>query len=175
MRWNLANVGLALVVAHLASGRPLAASPVEASPKGVPRGTAQAPKTAVHDRDVGAVRTFVRTVTIDLEACRRAFQVYTLPSLVAAQGQCRVPVVTGEPVSATVQTSFHAETREVDGEAVVRRLTFSGDGRSYAITYYDRDGIRSWEAALSRIRPFLEAKVGGGRYETLVTKVVLDR
>jgi hypothetical protein len=151
MRWNLANVGLALVVAHLASGPALAATPAEGAPKGATR----PPKTVVHDRDVGAVRTFVRTVTIDLEACRRAFEVYTLPSLVAAQGQCRVPVVTGERVPATVQTVFHAETREVDGEADVRRLTFYGDGRSYAITYYDRDGIRSWEAALGRIRPFL--------------------
>jgi hypothetical protein len=51
------------------------ASPVGASPKGVPAGAARAPKTGVHDRDVGTVRSFLRTVPIDLEACRRAFEV----------------------------------------------------------------------------------------------------
>jgi hypothetical protein len=129
----------------------------------------------VEDRDVGTVRAFARKVRVDLEACKREFKVYTLPMVVSAQGTCRVEVVSADRVPATVQTTTHAEQRELDGEAESRRLTFHGDGRAYALAYYDRAGIPNWEAAEKRFRKFLEEKVNGGVYETVVTKVVFGK
>ena len=131
----------------------------------------------VEDRDIGTVRSFTRTVTVDLDACKSDFRIFTmpLPSSIPAHGECVVLVPTREQVPATAQTVAHIEARETEGQVEVRRLTLHGDGLSYKLRLYDRDGIANWAAAEKRFRQFLDEKVNGGRYETIVTKVVLTR
>lgn len=129
----------------------------------------------VEDKEVGAVRAFTRTVEAELAACKETFRIYELPMSTSAQGSCRVVLPLRETIPATVQTAARVEERETDGDTEVRRLTFHGDGRGWALSLYDRGGVPNWEAAEKRFRRFLDDKVNGGRYETIVTKVVLPK
>lgn len=129
---------------------------------------------SVEDRDVGDVRAHVRTVTIDLDACEKDYRVYEipLPGSPTGQGTCRTAVPVAEDIPATPQTEAHAEIREYAGPTEMLRLTFRGDGRSYSLTYFDRNGA-GWAKAEKQFRRLLDDKLGGGRYSTIVTKVVL--
>ena len=128
----------------------------------------------VEDRDVGEVRAQVRTVTIDLDACQKDYRVYEmpLPGSPSGQGTCRVAVPVAEVIPATPQTEAHVEIREYAGQLETLRLTFRGDGRAYSLTYFDRTGA-GWGKAEKQFRRLLDDKLGGGRYSTIVTKVIL--